>query len=124
MGGPQLLAPAVGWCAVHDGALRAPTAVLYTMGPFGPPLLCCIRWGPSGPHHTWRHAAPPHHTLRLTHSTHTLHSHTTLTHSTHTLHSHTPTHTLHSMPRHAMPRHATPCHATPCHVTHPHTPHT
>ena len=24
-------------CAVHDGALRAPTAVLYTMGPFGPP---------------------------------------------------------------------------------------
>merc|ERR1711913_227001 len=48
--GPQLLAPAVGWYAVHDGALWAPTAVLYSMGPFGPPLLCCTRWGPSGPH--------------------------------------------------------------------------
>merc|ERR1712237_85339 len=47
--GPQLLAPAVGWRAVHDGALRAPAALLYTMGPFGPPLLCCTQWGPLGP---------------------------------------------------------------------------
>ena len=36
--GPSLLAPVGGWRAVHDGALRAPAAVLYTMGPFGPPL--------------------------------------------------------------------------------------
>ena len=35
--GPSLLAPAGGWRAVHDGALRAPAAMLYTIGPFGPP---------------------------------------------------------------------------------------
>ena len=36
--GPSLLAPAGGWCAVHDGALQAPTVTLYMIGPFGPPL--------------------------------------------------------------------------------------
>ena len=41
--GPQLLAPAVGWCAVHNGALRAPAAMLYTMGPFRPPLRVVLR---------------------------------------------------------------------------------
>ena len=35
--GPSLLAPAGGWHAVHNGALQALTAMLYMMGPFGPP---------------------------------------------------------------------------------------
>ena len=41
--GPSLLAPAGGWRAVHDGALWAPTAMLYTMGPFGPPSRTVLR---------------------------------------------------------------------------------
>ena len=46
---PSLLVPAGGWHAVHDGALWAPTAVLYKMGPFGPPS-CMVPRGAT----TWR----------------------------------------------------------------------
>ena len=101
---------------------------------FFPTSVSSVYYKPCTPYTLLTHSA---HTLRshtpltpltlhshtpLTHSTHTLHSHTPLTHSTHTLHSHTPltplTHSTHTPLAHST--HTPLTH--PTHTLHSHTP--